>query len=299
MAAPPGSFGNVDVRAGAIWTLAGPGTYEVQNLLVRAGGRVLANDSVTLKVAGTIQVLAGAMLKPNPAYEHLTAKAMMVEAGSSATAVDVRAGAQMRALLVAPIGGVNLAAGAMFSGAMAVHRFNSGNGAMVTYEDGLDAASCLDLCRNETFDTTVTIQTLRGTLTPLPAASSPTTYLVKYEDGCMKYNQNQWWAVNALAGTFSWYLVGSTTANVISALPGTEGFFQSNAPPVGIKPGFEDFDQCVDANLTLDPIVVEHPGGALNLYLKDTPYDDNQPGHPSPSWSLTRIAVHGGCAQAL
>jgi hypothetical protein len=116
---------------------------------------------------------------------------------------------------------------------------------------------------------------------PIPAGR----YLVSYVDGCMKYASFQGWAVNAIPGGNSWWLVGSSPGEQILQLPGTMGYMPGEG-------GFASFDDCVAANLLVPPIAFDHAGGVLGVWLADSPYDDNLPGVDgrNPRWRLTRLS---------
>lgn len=117
-------------------------------------------------------------------------------------------------------------------------------------------------------------------------------YIVSYEDGCMKYNANQAWAVHAGGknGIPSkwWFVTPPVTPNgkpVKAAFPpGTIGY-QLNAG------GFATFDACVAANKALEPAAFHHAGGPLGVWLEDNPYSDNVTGQDgrNPKWRVTRV----------
>jgi hypothetical protein len=115
-------------------------------------------------------------------------------------------------------------------------------------------------------------------------------YRVQYEGGCMKYSANQDWAVHAFQdGSDAFWLVGDTTAQRLTIPPGTFGFL------VGMG-GHASFEECVTANLALEPVEFEFAGGKLGLWLQDSPYSDNLAGvdGSNPTWSLTLL---GDCAE--
>jgi hypothetical protein len=224
--------------------------------------------------------------------------------------IDLAERAQLRALVVAPNGSVQVGAGAKFTGSAAVDHFdvngpknpglNEVKAGEVVYEDGFDYAGCSDACPG--MRTAVNMDTLLGATNWFNNENyvAAGDYLVKYEGGCMKYNGQQWWAVNAQFGLYSWYLVTDPRTEPLTALPGREGFYMSNMPvnqPPGVKPGIEDFNECVRENKKEPAIAVHHDGGPLGIWLKDRPYSDNSGGNPPPTWSVSRIADHGQCLQ--
>lgn len=115
----------------------------------------------------------------------------------------------------------------------------------------------------------------------------PGRYRINYVDGCMKYSGSQGWAVHAHAdddpaGRDAFRVVGAGTGARIVTPPGTVGFL------VG-RGGFSNFEDCVAANRTLQPVEFDFAGGELGIWLEDEPYDDNiaGPGGRSPRWQLT------------
>jgi hypothetical protein len=115
-------------------------------------------------------------------------------------------------------------------------------------------------------------------------------WVVRYVDGCMKYNPLWWWSVNGTEnGEYAWYLVEENKRTI---LPGTFGFFNSNTTPSpDVLPGFQTFEECVEANLEkATPQVFYHDGNdRMRIYLADHPYTDNRHGllGRNPIWSLT------------
>jgi hypothetical protein len=118
-------------------------------------------------------------------------------------------------------------------------------------------------------------------------------YQIAYVDGCMKYNANQDWTVNAYAEDSGvadhWFLVTGPggEAGTVELLmpPGTVGYLVQNG-------GYSTFTDCVDANVQLDqPREFDFDGGELGLWLSDSPYTDNVAGDNgrNPKWSLTLI----------
>jgi hypothetical protein len=125
---------------------------------------------------------------------------------------------------------------------------------------------------------------------PIPAG----TYVVTYVDGCLKYGGGQGWTVNAYAnGSDGWWLIGATTSDKILVLPGTDGY----APDAG---AYADFDSCVAASLLSPPVMFQHPGGVLGVWLQDSPYSDNTAGENdrNPTWRLDAVGAcpDGGVA---
>ena len=127
-----------------------------------------------------------------------------------------------------------------------------------------------------------------ATSAPMPTPSG--LYVVRYVSGCMKYNPLWWWSVNGTEdGEYAWFLVEADKRQI---LPGTFGFFNSNMTPnPETKPGFQNFEDCVAANLEqATPIVVNHAGNdRMRIYLADHPYADNRHGllGQNPTWSIT------------
>jgi hypothetical protein len=111
-------------------------------------------------------------------------------------------------------------------------------------------------------------------------------YRVTYVDGCMKYSGGQGWTVQATApgdplGTFTWWLVGETSAIQILVPPGTVGYVAGSG-------AYDTFDACVAANLMLPPIDFDFAGGELGVWLEDVPYTDNVAGADgrNPTWKI-------------
>jgi hypothetical protein len=112
----------------------------------------------------------------------------------------------------------------------------------------------------------------------------PGHYRATYTDGCMKYDYLQGWTVQGdapdAAGGF--WLVGSSTTDLIVKTPGTVGIF----PGAG---AYSTFDDCVNANLAMDtPVDFMFDGGPIGVWLDDNPYLDNVAGDNgrNPAWSL-------------
>lgn len=109
-------------------------------------------------------------------------------------------------------------------------------------------------------------------------------YRVAYADGCMKYNSFFLWTVNSKPdGSDGWWLVGDSSAQRVSPLPGTGGFLPPDA--------FVSFEECVTANRAKPATEFEFEGGKLGIWLNDVPYNDNQAGEGgrNPKWSLTLL----------
>ena len=114
-------------------------------------------------------------------------------------------------------------------------------------------------------------------------------YRVTYVDGCMKYGGGQGWTIHAYAdGSDAWWLVGATSADKVVMPPGTVGW------AIGAG-AYENFDDCVAANLALPPLDFTFAGGPLGVWLQDSPYSDNLSGVDgrNPKWSLTSLAPCG------
>jgi hypothetical protein len=108
-------------------------------------------------------------------------------------------------------------------------------------------------------------------------------YRITYVDGCMKYAAvGQDWSVNAYAnGPDNFWLVDASH-NLLLVPPGTAGFLAGQG-------GFSLFDDCVAANHALQPIEFDFAGGALGVWLEDSPYSDNEVGEGgrNPTWRIT------------
>jgi hypothetical protein len=143
------------------------------------------------------------------------------------------------------------------------------------------------------------------------SASEPTPsgkYLVKYADGCMRYNPLWWWSVNAVEdGEYTWFLMEADDQTV---MPGTFGFFNNanGGPTPRDKAGFPTQAQCIAANLLEPAKVVDHAGDDLiGVKLFDHPYTDNRTtdkmtgpmGGKRPAWNITPFAPPFGpdCGQ--
>ena len=307
---PSGVYGQVEVRAGATLTLDVTAPYSIRNLIVRTNGKLYARAPVTLEIAQTIETALGAEIRVDPGIESLTAKDFVIKtpqgpkfnSGVEVPGVELAQKVQFNALLIAPNALVRVRKSVIFTGAMAVDRVDVAGSnptamppeppGIFTYEDGIDSEPCSDLCPPVL--TTMTKDTFFGTVSHLPGMPPAGHYLVKYEDGCMKYSARQWWSVNARLGMYSWFLVGEDEDEVIANMPGTEGFFPANPAPAPYLPGFKEFDDCVEANKLIAPIAIDHDGGRLGIWLKDSPYVDNaQTRGPGPTWSVSRIVNHG------
>jgi hypothetical protein len=112
-------------------------------------------------------------------------------------------------------------------------------------------------------------------------------YRARYADGCMKYDYLQGWTVQGdgpdAAGGF-WF-VGATTTDLIAKPPGTVGVFAGAG-------AYSTFDDCVDANLSLDqPLEFDFDGGPIGVWLDDNPYLDNVAGDNgrNPAWNLVLL----------
>lgn len=119
---------------------------------------------------------------------------------------------------------------------------------------------------------------------PLPEGR----YRIRYIDGCMLYMVGQAWAVHGSeAGNYAFWLVGESSADQIMMPPGTYGYQVGSG-------GYASFEQCIDANLALQPVEFEHTGGRLGIWLQDNPYADNLAGEAgrNPKWALTLL---GSC----
>ncbi|MBI5546747.1 MAG: hypothetical protein HY901_22925 [Deltaproteobacteria bacterium] len=120
-------------------------------------------------------------------------------------------------------------------------------------------------------------------------------YRITYLDGCMKYGNGQGWTIHAYSnGSIAWWLVGASTTDMVLMPPGTVGW----SPTGG---AFNDFDDCVAANLALPPLEFDFAGGPLGVWLRDSPYTDNQSGVDgrNPKWQLTQLsACDGGVSSA-
>ena len=81
---------------------------------------------------------------------------------------------------------------------------------------------------------------------------------------------------------------GQALPDKILVLPGTDGY----APDAG---AYADFDSCVAASLLSPPVMFQHPGGVLGVWLQDSPYTDNTAGPDggNPRWELTLL---GNCS---
>jgi hypothetical protein len=124
---------------------------------------------------------------------------------------------------------------------------------------------------------------------PLPAG----TYQVQYVDGCIKYAGDQGWTVNAFdtGGCCNWQVVGETTSDQKTILPGTIGYAAGSG-------AFANFEDCVTASKAVPVKQFEHAGGKLGIWLKDSNYIDNLAGEAgrNPKWQLVRLGacVDGG-----
>lgn len=120
------------------------------------------------------------------------------------------------------------------------------------------------------------------------ASLPPGTYVLSYVDGCARYAPALWWSIHGHAdGDVAWWLVGASSTERVRLLPGTVGLLPGTAGP-GEANGFERFDDCVAANLELDPITFEHAGGPLGIFQADIHYADNVSGEDgrNPRWRL-------------
>jgi hypothetical protein len=123
------------------------------------------------------------------------------------------------------------------------------------------------------------------------------TYQIGYVDGCIKYAPSQWWTIHARDdGNTSWWLVGADDSDKKVLMPGIVGHLPGTSTGTGDQNGHEEFDDCVTANLALEPLEHEHTGGPLGIWLADTNYGDNISGEDgrNPEWSLTFL---GECEQ--
>jgi len=123
-------------------------------------------------------------------------------------------------------------------------------------------------------------------------------YLVKYTDGCMKFNPLWFWSVQAVTdGEYTWFLVGDNDReNQLAVLPGTVGFYPGQGPTPRDQPGFQTFAACVTANKALPPIVINHADDTpLGIHLADHPYTDNREGEGqvNPTWTITPFGACG------
>jgi hypothetical protein len=148
----------------------------------------------------------------------------------------------------------------------------------------------------------------QNVIVPAPAPTPTGKYLVKYADGCMRYNPLWWWSVNAVEdGEFTWFLMEADDQTV---MPGTFGFFNNAAggPTPRDKPGFPTQAECIAANLLEPAIVVDHAGNdRIGVKLFDHPHTDNRitdkmtgpMGGKRPAWNITPFAPPFGpdCGQ--
>jgi hypothetical protein len=117
-------------------------------------------------------------------------------------------------------------------------------------------------------------------------------YRLEYVNGCMEWGQYAlgWhWTIDTPAeypgGPLGQcLLVGSSTANVIGALPGTAG-----------APGYDTYSECVAANMSMDaPLDFDFAGGKLGLWMNDNNPADDSGGESecgfSPTWRLSLLA---------
>ena len=116
-------------------------------------------------------------------------------------------------------------------------------------------------------------------------------YRVSYVDGCMKYGGGQGWTVNAFAAGqgVNWRIVAETKTSELATPPGTVGY----AVGAGAYANFED---CVTASKAVPPVDFDLPADSrVGVYLKDSPYSDNQEGEGgrNPKWELTSLV--GAC----
>ena len=121
------------------------------------------------------------------------------------------------------------------------------------------------------------------------------TYRVDYVDGCMKYASTLWWSIHGRGdGSVAWWLVGGAGADRLALLPGTFGLLPGTAGPTGDRDGFENFAECVAANLLVEPLLYTHAGGPLGLVAADIAFADNVSGEDgrNPRWRLTYL---GSC----
>lgn len=142
---------------------------------------------------------------------------------------------------------------------------------------------------------------------PLPAGN----YRVTYIDGCMKYNYNQWWAVNARENANRWFVVadGDRSARV-AKLPGSIGYSANGGCPRDNLPnctgdinGFETYAECVaDNKAAAATNYVEFSLASptvIGSWLADNPYSDNVSGSSvggiGPIWKLEALNVD--CSQ--
>jgi hypothetical protein len=305
---PDRNYGIIILRENATLTLAKPGTYNFFSIAMGKNAKILTQGKVIIKVQASIRLGEGAQIRPDEGFDQLTAKDLQVltplntvtnpNDGSSAV-VRFGQSAFLHGLLIAPAGSVEMLPGSNVLGAIAADRFTSTSSqarrVIITYEDGIYDGSCTELC--ESYTTNIGIPALRGEISYL--SNEPLvegTYFVHYEAGCMMYNYTQWWAVNAHNTKWAWFLVGEDPMAAPELMPGTEGFWPDTMPlPPDTKYGFKTFAQCEAANKALPGKYYEHLGGKLGVKLKDFPVDDNLPGTPNPTWSVTRTAEYGMC----
>jgi hypothetical protein len=123
---------------------------------------------------------------------------------------------------------------------------------------------------------------------PLPAG----TYVVRYIDGCMKFNGGLDWTVNDSkeSGCCHWWLIGDDLSDKKFELPGMTGYLSNGRV-------FATFDDCVRAGKRKATRVFDFAGGKLGIWLQDTPYNDNMvgPDGRNPKWRLVRLS---DCADA-
>lgn len=112
--------------------------------------------------------------------------------------------------------------------------------------------------------------------TSLPAGR----YRVSYVDGCMKYNAILPWTVNQSSPPSGWWLVGTSTSDKVTLLPG-----------VVSNDFFGTFESCVSASKSMPVVEFDFTGGKLGLWLDDAPYQDNAAGVDgrNPKWQLTLL----------
>ena len=111
-------------------------------------------------------------------------------------------------------------------------------------------------------------------------------YRVKYVDGCMKYSSFGHWTIHSFEdGSLAAYL-GTEIGEELQLLPGTFGVDKSDG-------AFNHFEDCVNANLLLDPVEFEFSGGMLGIWLLDSNYSNNEGGQQNrnPTWQLERFEV--------
>lgn len=136
------------------------------------------------------------------------------------------------------------------------------------------------------------------------------TYEATWHDGCMKYNDGQWWTVNAHTSSFLWWVRDEDDLK-INRLPGTVGFQPGTGCPAGSPTcsgywnGYFTYDECITANQNAGEAEVFILNTASKLYswLEDSPYSDNVSGssigETGPLWTLKWVGTCESFQEAL